>query len=452
MGGRRMEGFRGRSTRWVLRCGALTLALLLATRTSVQAQELLTLEEALALARENNYALRLARGETLIARNNASIGNAGFLPSLTLSAGRNGSIANTNQTFIGREPSEQVGALSNQRRAAALLDWTLFDGLSRFATLDRLQALEEQQAVSAEQTSDLVLADVTIGYFDLVRQQEQLGVLEEAVELSEERLRIAELRRDLGSSSEQEVRQASVDLNADRAALLRQRLAFVNAKADFVQRLVRPGTLDFAVADTIMLGPPFNAEALADAALEANPSLRFAEQDRRVAELERREIRAERFPTVSAEVGYAYSNQSAEAGFLTQSRSLDFTYGLAAQFSLFDGFNRRRRIENAQVRVRNAQVAVEQARAQLQTELVQQFESYEVSLELVALEQENLEAARLNVEVALERFRLGTTTSVELREVQETLTEARSRLLTAQFEAKRAETELLRLSGALEVE
>ena len=426
------------------------LLLLLATWTSVQAQALLTLEEALAVARENNYALRIAQGEVAVAANNASVGNAGFLPSLSLSAGRSGSVANSNQTFIGQEPREQVGALSNQRRATALLDWTLFDGLSRFATLDRLQALERQQTIQAEQTSDVVLADVTISYFDLVRQQEQVGVLEEAVELSAERLRIAEVRRDLGSSSEQEVRQARVDLNADRAALLRQQLALTEAKANFVQLLGRPGPPGFAVVDTITLGPPFNAEALADAALEVNPSLRFAEQDRRVAQLTRREIRAERFPTVGAEVGYAYSNQNAEAGFLTESRSLDFTYGLTAQFSLFDGFNRRRRIQNAQVQVRNAEVAVEQARAQLQTELVQQFESYEISLELVALEQENLEAARLNVEVALERFRLGTTTSVELREVQETLTAARSRLLTAQFEAKRAETELLRLSGAVE--
>ena len=415
--------------------------------TSVRAQELLTLEEALAVARESNYALLIARGEAVIAANDATVGNAGFLPQLALSAGRSGAVANTNQTFVGREPAERVGALSNRRQAAALLDWTLFDGLSRFAALDRLQAIEEQQAIQAERTSDLVLADVTVGYFDLVRQQEQLGVLQEAVELSEERLRIAEVRRDLGSSSEQEVRQARVDLNADRAALLRQRLTFVNAKAAFVQLLGRPGPPDFAVADTIRLGPPFNAEALADAALEANPSLRLAEQDRRVAALARREIRAERFPTVGAEVGYAYANQNAEAGFVTESRSLDLTYGLTAQFSLFDGFNRRRRIENAQVQVRNAEVAVEAARAEVQTALVQQLESYEVSLELVALEQENLEAARLNVEVALERFRLGTTTSVELREVQETLTAARSRLLTAQFEAKEAETELLRLSG-----
>ena len=433
-----------------MRRGLLALVLLLMAPTSVRAQELLTLEEALAVARENNYALRIARGEVDIAANNASVGNAGFLPSLSLSAGRNGSVSNSNQTFIGREPTERVGALSNRRSAAALLDWTLFDGLSRFATLDRLQALERQRAIEAEQTSDLVVADVTISYFDLVRQQEQLDVLEEAVELSEERMRIAEVRRDLGSSSEQEVRQARVDLNADRAALLRQQLAFTEAKANFVQLLGRPSPPDFAVADTITLGPSFDAEALAAAAIEANPSLRVAEQDRRVAELTRREIRAERFPTIGAELGYAFSNQNAEAGFLTESRSLDFTYGLTAQFNLFDGFNRRRRIQNAQVQVRNAEVVVERARATLQTGLVQQFESYHVSLELVALEQENLEAARLNVEVALERFRLGTTTSVELREVQETLTAARSRLLTAQFEAKRAETELLRLSGALE--
>jgi outer membrane protein TolC len=54
-----------------------------------------------------------------------------------------------------------------------------------------------------------------------------------------------------------------------------------------------------------------------------------------------------------------------------------------------------------------------------------------------------------NVDVALKQFELGTITSVELRDVQEQFIEAESRLLTAQFEAKQAEVELLRLSGQL---
>ncbi len=430
-----------------------TASLLLASLTlfiaPVQAQDILTLDDALRLARERNYDIQVAQNNTRIARADFSAGNAGFLPTLDATAGYNGTLSNTKQSFLSGQTNEVDGALTTRSSAGVDLRWTLFDGLGRNAALDRLRTEFEQQQNSARNTVEDVIQEVTLSYFELVRQQEQRVVLQEAVTISEERLRIAELRRDLGSASELEVRQARFDLNTDRVNILRQETTLINAKSNFNQLLVRPLDLDYTVQDTIPVDPVDPVEALYERALERNTLLQIAEQERAIAAILIRENRADWLPTIDANAGYAYSDLTAESGFLLSNQGTDFTYGLTLNLGLFDGFNRRRRVENATVRLRNAELVIENIRTQLQSNVSRAYQIFLNSQQTVAIEQENVTLARLNVATALERFELGTITSVELREVQETLTQAQSLLLFAQFEAKQAEIELLRLTGRL---
>jgi len=159
------------------------------------------------------------------------------------------------------------------------------------------------------------------------------------------------------------------------------------------------------------------------------------------------ELRAERWPQLDLIAGYTYTNLHSESGFMQESRTFDFSYGLSLSLTLFDGWNRRRRIENARLNYQANQVQLEQVQRSIETALAQQYAAYQRYLELITLEQDNLEAARLNVEVALEQFRLGTISSVELREVQQALLQAEERLVNARYEAKVAEIRLRQLAG-----
>jgi outer membrane protein TolC len=410
----------------------------------------LRLADVVQRALANNYQTQIARNDVDIAANDYAVGNAGFLPTLSVGAGYNGTISDTRQEFISGDPQDVTGARSTRYAADAQLEWTLFDGLSRFATYNRLAEELGQQQAAADALITSVLADVVVTYYAVARQQQQLQVFEEAVAISQERLRIAELRREVGSASDLEVRQARVDLNADRAAALRQEVTLANTKAALNRLLARRGAATtFNVADSIDVALGLQQPALLAAADERNPALRRARRAQRAAEWERQEVRAERLPTVDANVGYGYSRSESESGFLRSSRSYDLTYGLTLSFDVFDGLNRRRRLENAAVRQRTAELVVEDVRTQLTADLTSAFTNYRNRLELVALERENLEATSANVAIALERFELGEITSVELREVQEQLIQAESRLLAAQFEAKQAEVTLLQLSGQL---
>ena len=426
------------------------IAPLSAVAQTVAPADTLSLQEAVRMALENNYQAQIARNDAAIAANDYSVGNAGFLPSLSLGAGYNETVSNTRQQFINQSPQEITGARSTQRSADAQLNWTLFDGLGRFATYNRLEHELGAQRADTEAQIESVLAEVITTYYDVARQQAQLEVLREGVAISEERLRIVELRRDLGSASDLEVRQARVDLNADRAAVLRQEVTLANTKAALNRLLARrDASTAFGVTEQIDVDRSLGQDALLQSAETRNPVLERARRTLQVAEWEQKEIRAERLPTLDASVGYGYGRSQSESSFLQSNRSYDLTYGLTLSFDVFDGFDRRRRLQNAAVRARSAELVVDDVRTELSTNLSSAYESYRNRLELVALEQENLEAAEANVDIALERFELGEITSVELREVQEQRIEAESRLLTAQFEAKQAETTLLQLSGQL---
>jgi outer membrane protein len=427
----------------------LTALFLLTVSAQAVAQPRLTLEEALEQAVHRNFAIQVALNDIDIARRNRSIGNAGFLPRAALNATQSGSVVNSRQEFlVGSDPINRTGALSGRHSAGARMSWRVFDGMGRFATLERLGAQQDVVEADAERVVSNTIADVTVAFYDIARQQQQQRVLRDAVILSEERLRIAEVRFDLGSASELEVRRARAALNEDRAALLRQDVTIADARTRLSALLGGVTERNFIVADTIVLGEAPDLQVLLQRALVANPQLIAARERLQVSAASRREIAAERFPTIDANAGYDYAGFSAQTGTIANSRSLDLNYGFTASFTLFDGFNRQRRLQNAAVLERSAGLQIEDIITRVELDVVNWHETYLNRLALIELERENLEITRANLDVALERFRLGTITSVELREVQETLTRAESRLINAAFEAKRAETELMRLTGS----
>jgi len=425
---------------WVAVWGSLSLA---------KAQPLLTLDEALSIARQANPALQRVWLVAEQAENNAAPGAAGLLPQLSLSMGWNGSVANTRQQFLTNpEPVIRKGAQTRQLNSGVQFRWTVFDGLGQWARYERLLATSEQVASAAKETQATLLADVAVAYYNLVRLEQQRAVLEATVAISEERLRIAEMRYSLGAASRLEVSRAQVDLNADRAALLRHEVLLAQQRAAFNEMLGRDPETPFQTIDTIVVDETLTLEALQEAVRRQNPSLQRAQAALTVAAHTQRELAAQRWPQVDLVAGYGYTNLNSESGFMQQSRTHNFNYGFSLTFNLFDGFNRKRQIENARLSYQAAQLQMQETTQALQTALTQQYAAYRHYLALVQLEQENLEAARLNVEVALEQFRLGTITSVELREVQQALLQAEERLVSARYEAKAAEIRLRQLAGA----
>jgi outer membrane protein TolC len=254
----------------------------------------------------------------------------------------------------------------------------------------------------------------------------------------------------VGSGSEYELLQARTDFNTDRAALLREQNNLTNAKISLNELLVLSADSDYEVLSEIPLNYALNYDALFNAMESQNKELLIAKADERIASLEIKEIRGERYPELILSSGYGYNRNELGSGIIEFSESDGFSVGLTARINLFNGFETNRRVQNARINQKTRQLAVEAEQQRIISDLLAFYRFYRNSLELIELEEENLENATETLDIALERFRLGTISALEFREAQRSFLAAESRLLNTRFDAKQAETNLLRISGQLQ--
>lgn len=417
--------------------------------TIASAQELLTLEEAVAIGLENNYGIQISRNAVEQAENNHSIGNAGFLPMIDATASRTESIQDS-EFQAGGESRVTNGAESSNTNAAINLNWTLFDGLRMFSAYDRLGQLNDLSEMQLDLNQEFLVTDISLTYFNIIRISEQLKILENNIQVTEERIEIEETKVDLGSGSEYDLLQARSDLSEDRAAYIRETNTLTEAKISLNELLGRQPVEDFQVVSEISVNRSLAKEQLYQNLIEQNTELAIARLQENISQVELREVRGERFPEISFSSGYSFNRNESGGGFFSFNETVGFSYGITARVPIFDGFNINRRIQNAKINQRNAEISREQERLRIESNFESAFRAYSNAIELVDLEENNYQNAERTLDIALERFRLGSISSLEFREAQTTFLQAENRLINAKYEAKIAETELLQLSGNID--
>ncbi|GAB2775963.1 TolC family protein [Rhabdobacter roseus] len=431
-------------------CVSLVLALV--TLTSGKAQEKLTLEKAIAVALENNYSIRIAQRRVEMAINDNTLGNAGFLPSLAGIAQKNFSSSHLRQEFFNelQPPLDRRGVNNNNSSSGGSLVWTIFDGLGMFVAADRLRQLEEAGRSNAKVTIENTVAQISSVYYQIVREYQRVRALQNALGISKDRLELLKANYEVGAGSKVDYINAQVDYNSDTAALIAQVQVFRNAKIDLNTLLARNPSEDYMVPDTIIFRRDFVIDDLRQSMLSQNPNLVLAAQQRRLAELDVKALTAQMYPQVDLLGGFNYNTTNNQAGFgIRNARNDVWSYGARVSVNIFDGFNQRRRIQNARINALINEDQESDLRTQLLAALQQSYSNYQNSLQLVDLEEQNFKIASQNVDIAFERYRVGNSTPYEFREVQRNTIAAETRLIEAQYNAKLAEIELTRLSSTI---
>ncbi|MBU1822870.1 MAG: TolC family protein [Bacteroidetes bacterium] len=422
------------------------------TLPDVKAQEALSLEKAIAIALEKNYSIRIAEKRVAIAKNDNTLGNAGFLPSVTAITQKNFTSSHLRQDFFNalQAPLDRAGVNNNNSNSGVALAWTIFDGLGMFVSQDRLRQLEQAGRTNAKITIENTVAQVSSAYYEIIRQYQRVRALRNALDISKDRLELAKAYYEVGTGSKVDYINAQVDYNGDTAAYIAQEQVLRNSKIDLNALLSRNPSEDFTLPDTLMKRRAIAVEELRQSLLAQNPNLVLAAQQRRIAELDIKALSAQQYPQVDLLGGFNYNTTNNQAGFGVRSARNDvWSYGARVSVNLFDGFNQRRRIQNARINALISEDVEGDVRNQLMAAFDQTYLNYRNSLQLVALEEANFVLARQNVEIAFERYRVGNSSSYEFREVQRNTVAAETRLIEAEYNAKLAEIELLRLSSKL---
>ena len=412
-------------------------------------QSLLSLDDAVKTGLENNFGIRISRNEAIIANNNNSPGNAGFLPEISITGGYETSVRHADVRVVSGTELDENTAVTEWVDAGIFLDWTLFDGMNMFISRSRLKMLQEKGELEIRMEMENTLSRIIIIYHEIVRNQMMEKVLRDQVELSNERTRIAETRNSIGAASELEYLRAQVDLNADESALIQQQAFTANSRIALNEILARDAMLAFRVTDTILLEENLDIKTLTDHCLKSNSELERERYNTELDQLDLRNLQSVRYPVISLHSGYNFLENETEASFIEYNRQLGPYIGLSLDFTLFDGMNRTREVKNARINVENAQLREQELQLNLLTNINQHFNQYVSELRVIGLEENNLVLAEKNMDIAGESYRIGSLSSIELREVQENLLEAHSRMIKALFRVKVRETELLRLSGIL---
>jgi outer membrane protein len=413
------------------------------------AQEVLSLEEAIKIGLEKNYSIKLVSNNLEIDRNNINLANAGMIPAVTGNLTNNNAIQNSSQTRATGEVTERKGARNSNLGYGVGLNWTIFDGFGMFARYEQLKELSKLGEANLQIQVISTVADITNVYYNLVQQQYQLKAFRSAIDISRYRVTTAQSRFQIGKAARLEVLNALVDLNTDTTNLLRQQELYRNTQINLNEILAREVSTVFKVVDTITIDRTLTLAQLSGLAQDQNPSLRAALVSRRIAELDLKQVRANRFPAIDVNTGYNFSRSESALGFATLNTGRGFNYGLSASVNIFNGFLQRRREQNAGTLINNAQIDFERVNHSVKAQLAAAYQTYQTNLSLVGLEENNQKIAKQNLDITLDKFRLGSITQIEVREAQLNYINAQVRFSNAQYQAKLAEIALKEITGSI---
>jgi len=431
----------------------ITGLLFLLVNLNAQSQELLTVEQAVAAAMKNNYDIALLRNDSTLAALNNSYAYAVFLPRLNATTGLIFNNNNTRQKLADGTERKQAGIKSDNISASMNLNWTVFDGFKMFATRDKLAEIVRLGELNIKNQIVNTVSDVIKNYYNIVRQKQQLIAIEEQMSLNDERVTQAAKKLSVGLGAKPELLQAKVDLNAQKAARLKQLTLIDQLKEQLNLLMVMARETRYEVADSIPFKNDLFVADILMAAEQNSPELLLAKQNISIAKLSLKERKAERYPTVNINSAFNFSrteNQLVINNFtplLNQNRG--FNYGISASIPIFNNFNVKRQIQAAQIDISYQNTIYDYQKWRMDIAISNAFKDYELQKKTLQLEQENIVLAKENVYIASERLRLGVTSYLELRETQKSLEDAYNRLIAARYDTKVAETELLRLKGEL---
>ncbi|MEA1787064.1 TolC family protein [Arenibacter sp. GZD96] len=422
---------------------------IVALSCTLSAQKVLTIEDAVQIALQNNFDIKIASNELRIDEKNKSLANAGILPVLSGNFARTNNIQDTELTFSNGEERITNGIRTFNQSYGAQLQWTIFDGFRMFARYDQLKALEAQGETELKFTILTTVSAIFNTYYEITQLQQQLVALDTTIVISKQRLETAQNRYIIGKASKLEVLNAEVDLNTDITARLNQNQLFANAKIRLNEILARDVDTEFSVVDTIKVDRALVLHDLISLATEQNPELQLQIINKKIQELEQKQVKANRMPNISVNTGYNFTRSENPIGFAIQSQGEGLSYGIAASIPIFNGSLQNRNEQIAKIQLENTEMAIARQTQTLQSQLASVYQTYLTNLELIELEAKNEEIAKENLDITLDKFNIGTIPAVEFRAAQVNYVNAKVRYTNSQFQAKLSEIALKELSGII---
>src|SRR5664280_1095892 len=416
-----------------------------------QGQIVYGLKDCISVGLERNFSILIAKNDQTIAKNNYTLGNAGLLPKIDLNGSHTGSLGNSTLNNTDGTKNVSTGVINTTTNGSVALGMTLFSGFSAVTTYKKLSELNQIGQLNTQLTIENLIADVVSGYYNYILQVQLMNNLKYALTLSRERLRIDEDRYLLGSGSKLEVLQSRVYVNSDSSNLSRQNEVVRSAQIRLNQMMaVENLGNEFASKDTtIDVNPGLIYEKLLEETITNNTNLQIASKNKTISDYDYKLVLSRSYPYLNFLGGYGYTYNTFDQSINKNQIIGGVNYGLTLGLNLFDGNNQRRNIHNSVIDRESKDLRYREVEQGVKADLLTIYSAYSNNLRLISLEEQNFQTARENLDIALERYKLGSLSGIDLREVQKSLLDARERLISAHYQTKLAEVSLQLISGKI---
>lgn len=415
---------------------------------NTQAQ-MLTAEDAVKISLQNNFSIQVAANNAAEDSIRNSPGAAGMLPSVYVLGGISKTQNNLRQQFTNGNEIISPNAGGTNVNAGVALDWTLFDGTKMFVTKDKLEQIQLIGTYMYRMQVISTSADVLIAYYDAVRLKAQIKATDEVIRYNEERVKITDSRLKSGLGPKTDLLQAKIDLNNQKQIRLELVLALNNAKQYLNTLLARDVLTQFEVSDSIPVTALENRAELEQKMYSNNPSLMVFDAQRKVTALTYRENRTQYSPQIVGHAGYNYNRNQNTAGFTLYSQTYGWNAGLTFSMPIYSGGALRRQDQINRIEMETADLNYESAKLSAKLVLLQSLSNYDSQRLSLALEEENEVLAKENMNLSIERLRLGQGTALEVAQAQATLANVLYQLAGLQFDVKISEIDVHRQAADL---
>jgi outer membrane protein len=424
----------------------LNLSIIIIFIPFTYAQNILTAEDAVGIALKNNYDILVARNFASIDSTNNTAGNAGMLPNIAITGSDFYSPGNnSDQKLSDGTQTSSSNSQSNSFNTGIVLNWTLFDGGKMFVTKRKLN---EIQTLGEIQFRDKVLQtvyDVILAYYDVVRQKQQLASINEVITYNLVRVKISQTSFDAGLSSKTNLLQAKIDLNVYQEYAINQQSVIIAVKRTLNQLLGRNAEKSFEVLDSIPLSYVPDKNELAQRLELSNTSILASKKQVDVSNLSLKEMNTLLFPKINFNAGYDLLQKNNSEGSTSMNRSYGPQIGGTISIPIYQSGDVLRQIKIAKIQLQTAEYDLENTRLQVNEQLQNALTQFENQQQLLNIEKENALLAKENLEISIQRLRLGQTISLEVSLAERSFAESLTRLINFEYNLKVAETKLKQL-------
>jgi len=411
-------------------------------------QEILTKKEALEITLENNFGIKIANNNVEVAKNNANILNSGFLPTIAATSGTNYRRENQDVTFQDGTNRSIAGAVTKSYNAAVSLNYTLFDGLGRKYNYQQLKESYNLTEIQARETIENTYLQLFTIYFQIARLSENTENLSEALSISKRRLERANYQYKFGQSTKLELLNAEVDVNNDSIVYITTKQQLNNAKRGLNIILGIEKEPNYDVETEVDFNKMMNFDDLLNKTIANNSLLKQNEQNIAISEFNIKINKSQYLPRLGLTSSYGWNQSDNPAtSFLAGATITGLNAGLNLTWNLFDGGATKTRVTNAKIALDNQQILLEQQKTTIQNNLKNTWENYQNQLFILSAQEKNVLTSQDNFNRTEDRYKLGQVTSIEFRQAQINLLNAKTAFNNAKFDAKLIEIQLLQLSG-----